>query len=383
MKIKLILLFILYMVVITCSNNSTSPKDSVNIDFASYSVSPDSGDTYTLFTFTAMSSSHVDDTHSIKWIRWDWESDGIWDTDFTSEKTITHTFSKSGIISVSLEAIDTMGIKDKFSSAIIITQGNKAPYAEFWISPFAGNKNTIFTFIAYVLDHEDSEEDLMVRWDWESDGIWDTEYSTNKTTTKSFNSGSSIVTMEVKDTSGKTKMFTSPAPLILTDAMDLSKGNIFYFRKPDGYKSEEVLRDTTIQSESYVIIEVKTYNSNKELTYTSERYLRSDEKSLFEFNGSFVEELFNLDWETKDGWSIEKGQTTIFDIPSTYLEESWSWSDFESGTYGGVTRKYVQYFGLTFQEDVLYGGFSYERKTELIGCFIQGRMLGFNIESSY
>jgi hypothetical protein len=52
-------------------------------------------------------------------------------------------------------------------------------------------------------DAEDRVEDILVRWDWESDGAWDTDWSSDKSVTRTFEDPDHInVTYELKDSDG-------------------------------------------------------------------------------------------------------------------------------------------------------------------------------------
>lgn len=52
-------------------------------------------------------------------------------------------------------------------------------------------------------DSEDRVEDILVRWDWESDGAWDTDWSSDKSMTRAFEDPDHInVTYELKDSDG-------------------------------------------------------------------------------------------------------------------------------------------------------------------------------------
>ena len=81
---------------------------------------------------------------------------------------------------------------------------NNAPEAEFDISPPAGIIGTEFTFnAAYSSDDLDALGDLQFRWDWESDGYFDTAWDNAHAATHSYDeSGSYTVTLEVKDSYG-------------------------------------------------------------------------------------------------------------------------------------------------------------------------------------
>ncbi len=77
---------------------------------ALFTISPDNGDTDTEFIFDASGCSDKEDLSEDLQIRWDWEDDGEWDTEFSVEKTINHQFSKAGNFTVSLEVKDRDGL---------------------------------------------------------------------------------------------------------------------------------------------------------------------------------------------------------------------------------------------------------------------------------
>jgi len=78
---------------------------------------------------------------------------------------------------------------------------NTPPYANFSYAPASGDTSTIFTFTSTSHDHEDPQDALQVRWDWETDQVWDTPWSHNATAQHRFTvPGTYNVTMEVVDT---------------------------------------------------------------------------------------------------------------------------------------------------------------------------------------
>ncbi|MFC2097835.1 FISUMP domain-containing protein [Bacteroidota bacterium] len=81
---------------------------------------------------------------------------------------------------------------------------NTPPVAVFTIDPETGSAGTDFVFDASGSnDEEDAVTDLMVRWDWQNDGEWDTDYSTEKITSNLYLiPGSYTINMEVKDSEG-------------------------------------------------------------------------------------------------------------------------------------------------------------------------------------
>jgi len=86
------------------NNDKTSLKNTP--PHAAFTISPYTGDTETIFHFDASSSSDPEDAGFDLMVRWDWENDSTWDTDWLYEKEMDHTFSHEGRKNVSLEVKD-------------------------------------------------------------------------------------------------------------------------------------------------------------------------------------------------------------------------------------------------------------------------------------
>lgn len=106
---------------------------------------------------------------------------------------------------------------------------NESPIASFEVYPVVGLITTVFEFDATNChDNEDPENILQVRWDFNGDNSWDTDWESNKIKTIKFDSiGSYSAKLEVKDSEGasneKTHFVTvckGEGPGIYTDPRD-------------------------------------------------------------------------------------------------------------------------------------------------------------------
>ncbi|MFH1219367.1 MAG: PKD domain-containing protein [Candidatus Eisenbacteria bacterium] len=307
----------------SCENPNTPPT-------ASFTVNPTSGTTDTLFQFDASSCSDPEDPMTALQVRWDWENDGTWDTQWSATKTASHQYGTAGTKTINLEVTDTGGLSDDttqtvnaggfacypdlpipqlqvtrkedyewsgewwtryymtvnnrsvFPSALFevapdlppcglnsnasrtwvdiynqdggylsgfcgltsaehldgiwfalpkeqapppfvyitmvdrrcgitytsnlasTSYGNTAPIASFTVNPTSGTTATVFQFDASSSsDTENPVSALQVRWDWENDGTWDTDWSTAKTASHQYSTpGTKTIRLEVKDTEG-------------------------------------------------------------------------------------------------------------------------------------------------------------------------------------
>ncbi len=94
------------MLLNSCSDDSsTEPDDDLNFaPNASFTISSE-GNT---FSFDASASLDVEDDNASLKVRWDFESDGKFDTGWALEKTISHEYS-AGTYKVTLEVKDSGG----------------------------------------------------------------------------------------------------------------------------------------------------------------------------------------------------------------------------------------------------------------------------------
>ncbi len=92
------------------------------IPTASFTITPTAGDTTTSFDFNASASLDSEDPVASLEVRWDWESDGTWDTDWTTTKIELHIFATAGNYSIKLIVRDTLGLTNTTTQELEVVE---------------------------------------------------------------------------------------------------------------------------------------------------------------------------------------------------------------------------------------------------------------------
>lgn len=140
---------------------------------------------------------------------WQWD---FGDGGTSTESSPTHSYSTEGSYTVALTVSNNYGSHTESKTDYIIVSGggNTAPTALFTVSPSSGTTSTNFAFDASgSTDNEDPTSDLQVRWDFDGNGSWDTNWDDGKTQSHQYGSdGTYTAKLEVKDTEGLTDEYT-------------------------------------------------------------------------------------------------------------------------------------------------------------------------------
>jgi hypothetical protein len=103
-----------------CSSDKGSNPPANTEPTASFTVTPSDGLVETTFQVDASGSSDAQDTVSVLQVRWDWENDGIWDTDWSATKTASHQYSTAGAKTINLLVKDTGGQTDDTTRTVVV-----------------------------------------------------------------------------------------------------------------------------------------------------------------------------------------------------------------------------------------------------------------------
>jgi len=176
-----------------------------------FTWSPTDGSTADTYTFDASESYDPADANNTFTYRWDLNADGFYDTEKIGSATFDYQFDVEGPQAITLEITDQYGLINTTTKELFVSHANRDPVANFFAAVTYGNTTTNFFFDASgVSDHEDYEYNLEVRWDFDSDGTWDTDYAVEKTATHKYGvAGEFTITMEVKDSEGSSSQATT------------------------------------------------------------------------------------------------------------------------------------------------------------------------------
>ncbi|UCE44713.1 MAG: right-handed parallel beta-helix repeat-containing protein [Methanobacteriota archaeon] len=167
---------------------------------ASFTVSPSTGYVSTVFSVDASSCSDAEDDLSELEVRWNWESDGTWDTSWSVEKTDSHQYSAEGTYTITLEVKDTEGLIDNTTKQVTVATDNAPPVAD------AGTNQTVTVGEEVTFDGSESSDDVGIEnhtWTFTYDEAGRELHGVAPAFTFDI-SGTYIVTLSVEDAEGET-----------------------------------------------------------------------------------------------------------------------------------------------------------------------------------
>lgn len=109
--------------------------------------------------------------------RFDFEGDGVWDTTFGSLQA-NHRYSNAGTFPARVEIRTDRGATATATNTIRIGN-NTLPEAKLIASPARATRTTQILLDATGSRDRQSSSGLTARFDFEGDGVWDTDFSTN------------------------------------------------------------------------------------------------------------------------------------------------------------------------------------------------------------
>lgn len=119
-------MIILIGVVVSCKPENIPPV-------ARLVITPAIGDSLTVFYFDARNTTDENNYLLSLQVRWDWDGDGYWDTDFSANKEEVRRFSEAGYHHVRMQVTDLDGLVSTVEDSIYLFEQN--PYLDSMTDP--------------------------------------------------------------------------------------------------------------------------------------------------------------------------------------------------------------------------------------------------------
>jgi len=191
----------LAMVVFILGLLSCEKKAEEKEPVASFFVDPVTAPFTTIFIFDASESYNEGESTDALKIRWDYDGDGIFDTEFSPNKIKSHRYDTAGYFNVRMEVMNSMGWTDSEVFPISVFHDSVPPVAAFTACLDTSCVGTILYFnAAESWDAYSPVEKLQFRWDWDGDDVWDTPFCSDTCRHYKFTEpGEFRIRMEVKN----------------------------------------------------------------------------------------------------------------------------------------------------------------------------------------
>ncbi|MFH0833896.1 MAG: PKD domain-containing protein [Patescibacteria group bacterium] len=150
-------------------------------------------------------------------LRWDFDGDGIWDTTFSTSQTATHEYTETGIQKPILQIRDELGGVATATGRIEVV-ANTPPRATLSVSPSVGAPGSYFRFDASgSRDDQTGTSNLEFRFDFNGDGLFDTEFTGTKSYSKVLanKTGKLTAKVEVRDHANATATATADFEIVV------------------------------------------------------------------------------------------------------------------------------------------------------------------------
>jgi len=164
---------------------------------------PKYGTTMDTFLFDASRSNYLGDNKGVYGYSWKFPPKYEW-SDWTTEPKITLRFGREVDYELELRVKDADGLVNYAKKLIQIYHENLPPNPKFRIGCSRGNVRTQFYFDSWpTLDIESLPTSLQVRWDFDGDGSFETDYTYDRETYRQYpKPGRYKITMEAIDPDG-------------------------------------------------------------------------------------------------------------------------------------------------------------------------------------
>jgi uncharacterized protein (TIGR02145 family) len=165
----------------SCEKNNLPPV-------AKFKISAYLADTLTVLEFDATAVSDPEDQQLALFVRWDFQGDGEWDTDFSNQKILAYRYYKQGHYRPVVEVKDQDGATDTTSLELLITEVMKVSRM---VDSRDGRtyKITLIEDVWWMSENLDYGKWIMASQGQENNGIVEKYYYINDSTQSLFKGG--------------------------------------------------------------------------------------------------------------------------------------------------------------------------------------------------
>jgi uncharacterized protein (TIGR02145 family) len=344
-------------------------------------VTPDSGITNeTSFEFDPTAGSDNLSPAQDLQVRFDWENDGSFDTEWQQLSIVNHQYSiGGGDKTVKMQLKDGVGWQVETTAIIFV---NTRPQA-FFTATMDNDNYKLYHFDASASSDYEDGKNIEYRWDFDGDGSWDTVWLTQDTVSYEYTAdeGDYTAKLSVRDQNSLTNEITKQ--VTLTPSVTDIDGNVYKIVKIGNqwwmaenlkvthYRNGEAIPNVTDDTQWSNLITGAwcNYNNDDANTTTYGRlynwyavndsriiapsgwHVPTDEewKELEMYLGMSQSEADNTGWRgTDEGAKMKESGTTHWNSPNTGATNESGFTALPGG---------YRYYGGTFYSMCLYAGF--------------------------
>lgn len=162
----------------------------------------------------------IEDSLSKMQIRWDFDGDKNWDTQFTKQRNAYHTYLDAGEYDVMLQVLDTDGATSQITKKVKVVANTAPRFVSLKVNPQVGTPGTEFEIdVRGIADDQIRENKVEVRFDFNGDGYYDTDFSTKRRVKHYFRTtGNKVITVQARDKQGLTSIASKEITVISNGA---------------------------------------------------------------------------------------------------------------------------------------------------------------------
>lgn len=153
--------------------------------------------------------------------RWDFDGDGAWDTPYSTQLSSEFTYDNAGTFKPLLEVRDDKGNISTTTKTMLVSKNTK-PIGQIRTATWPNYAGEEIQFVVAVADGQSNLSQLDVRFDFDGDGVWDTDFRPTRSQRWRFDkAGEYPVTIQIRDPQKEVTTVTRTIPVYDTPEPNL------------------------------------------------------------------------------------------------------------------------------------------------------------------